>query len=81
MNDNDDRLDLVKSMKNTIERILKLDISDEDEDLQYCFKVLIFDDYVFDIICPLLKVKLFLKNLALYTTRVQRLPSYEHKRK
>jgi hypothetical protein len=58
IDNNDDKLDLVKSMKNIVERILKLDTSDEDEELQYCFKVLIFDDYVFDIICPLLKVKL-----------------------
>jgi hypothetical protein len=53
---NDEKLDLVKSLKNVVDRILKLDSNDEDEDLQYCFKVLIFDDYVFDIICPLLKV-------------------------
>lgn len=53
---NDEKLDLVKSLKSVMERILKLDFLDEDEDLQYCFKVLIFDDYVFDIICPLLKV-------------------------
>jgi hypothetical protein len=61
MNSNDNQnheehLDLVKSLKTTIDRILKLDSNDEDEDLQFCFKVLIFDDYVFDIICPLLKV-------------------------
>lgn len=53
----EEKLDLVKSMKNTVDKILKLDLNDEDEDLQYCFKVLLFDDYVFDIICPLLKVK------------------------
>jgi hypothetical protein len=53
---NDEKLDLVKSLKNVVDRILKLDSNVEDEDLQYCFKVLIFDDYVFDIICPLLKV-------------------------
>lgn len=52
----EDKLDLVKSMQNVVDRILKLDINDEDEDLQYCFKVLVFDDYVFEIICPLLKV-------------------------
>jgi hypothetical protein len=53
---NEDKLDLVKSLKATIDRILTLDSNEEDEDLQFCFKVLIFDDYVFDIICPLLKV-------------------------
>jgi hypothetical protein len=53
---NEDKLDLVISLKSVMERILKLDSNDEDEDLQYCFKVLIFDDYTFDIICPLLKV-------------------------
>lgn len=53
---NEERLDLVKSLKTVVERILKLDLNDEDEELQYCFKVLIFDDYVFEILCPLLKV-------------------------
>jgi hypothetical protein len=53
---NEEKLDLVKSLQATIDRILKLDSNDEDEDLQFCFKVLIFDDYVFEIICPLLKV-------------------------
>jgi hypothetical protein len=53
---NEERLDLVSSLKGMVERILKLDIKDEDEELQYCFKVLIFDDYVFEIISPLLKV-------------------------
>ena len=53
---NEDKLDLVKSLKATVERILKLDINDDDEDLQFCFKVLIFDDYVYEILCPLLKV-------------------------
>ena len=51
----EDKLDLVKSMKNVLDRILTLE--DDDDNFQYCFKVLIFDDYVFDIICPLLKVK------------------------
>jgi hypothetical protein len=55
-NTNEERLDLVKSLKTVVERILKLDLNDEDEELQYCFKVLIFDDYVFEILCPLLKV-------------------------
>jgi hypothetical protein len=55
-NNTEDKLDLVKSLRATLDRILKLDSNDEDEDLQFCFKVLIFDDYVFDIICPLLKV-------------------------
>ncbi len=53
---NEERLDLVKSLKTVVEKILKLDLNDEDEELQYCFKVLIFDDYVFEILCPLLKV-------------------------
>lgn len=56
IDNSEEKLNLVRSMKNTVDKILKLDLSDEDEDLQYCFKVLIFDDYVFDIICPLLKV-------------------------
>jgi len=62
----EDKLDLVKSLKATIDRILTLDSNEEDEDLQFCFKVLIFDDYVFDIICPLLKVfKNYLKHSIL----------------
>jgi hypothetical protein len=52
----EERLDLVKSLKGIVERILKLDLNDEDEDMQHCFKVLVFDDYVFEILCPLLKV-------------------------
>ena len=55
--ESDDKINLVLSMKKAIERIFKLDISEDDEDLQFCFKVLVFDDYVFDILCPLLKVK------------------------
>jgi hypothetical protein len=54
---NEDKLNLVKSIKNVVDRILKLDLNDEDENLQFCFKVLIFDDYVFNILCPLLKVR------------------------
>jgi len=59
MIESEDKLNLVNSMKKVIENIFKLDTSEEDEDLQYCFKVLIFDDYVYDILCPLLKVKFF----------------------
>ena len=52
---NDEKLDLVKSMKSVLEKMLILE--DDDENFQYCFKVLIFDDYVYDILCPLLKVR------------------------
>jgi len=58
--DSDDKINLVMSMKKVIEKIFKLDLQEEDEDLQNCFKILIFDDYVYDILCPLLKVKYFL---------------------
>jgi hypothetical protein len=58
MNTNEEKLDLVKSMKNVLEKMLTLE--DDDENFQYCFKVLIFDDYVYDIICPLLKVNFLL---------------------
>ncbi len=57
---NDDKIDLVKCLKSSVDRILKLDLSDEDEDLQHCFKVLIFDDSTFDIISPLLKVEIYI---------------------
>jgi hypothetical protein len=56
--DTDDKINLVMSMQKVIEKIFKLD-SEDDEDLQYCFKVLVFDDYVYDILCPLLKVRIF----------------------
>jgi hypothetical protein len=74
---NEEGLDLVTSLKGIVERILKLDIKDEDEDLQYCFKVLIFDDYVFEIISPLLKV--YHNKLDLHLERVQHYSSHEHK--
>jgi hypothetical protein len=83
---NEERLDLVKSLKTVVERILKLDLNDEDEELQYCFKVLIFDDYVFEILCPLLKVIkkiLFMKIihieiLDLHIKRIQYYSSHEY---
>ena len=53
----EESLDLLKTLKTTLERIFNLDLHDgENEELQYCFKVLIFDDVVYDIISPLLKV-------------------------
>jgi len=58
-NEGEDKLNLVTSLKKNIERIFNLDLTDDDEDLKYCFKALIFDDYVFNILSPILKVKLF----------------------
>lgn len=55
-NESEDKLNLVNSLKKNIDRIFNLDLSDEDEDLKYCFKALIFDDYVFNILSPILKV-------------------------
>ena len=55
-NEGDDKLNLVTSLKKNIERIFNLDLTDDDEDLKYCFKALIFDDYVFNILSPILKV-------------------------
>ena len=50
-------LDLLKSLKSTLESIFNLELSPgENPELESCFKVLIFDDLVFDIISPLLKV-------------------------
>lgn len=68
---NFDSLDLAKSLQNIIYKIFKLDLnSDDDEKLLNCFKVLIFDDYTFNIISPLLKVKCKFKFLDLYFKRI-----------
>jgi len=50
-------LDILKSLQKTINNIFNLELTEgENEELQSCFKILIFDDYVYEIICPLLKV-------------------------
>ena len=57
---NEDKLDLVRSIKIVLEKIFNLELNEgEDEDLINSFKVLIFDDHVYETICPILKVKLF----------------------
>lgn len=76
MNANEEKLDLVRSMKGVLEKMLTLE--DDDENFQYCFKVLIFDDYVFDIICPLLKVIYYYPDL--YIKGIQCYTPYEYKR-
>ena len=50
-------IDLVKNMNNLLKDIflLKDDNIDSDE-IKYCFKVLLFDDNVFNILSPLLKI-------------------------
>ena len=54
---NEDKLDLVKSIKTILERIFNLELNEGDEeDLIYSFKVLIFDDLVYETISPMLKV-------------------------
>jgi len=54
----EESLDLLKALKTTLDKIFDLDLSEGDNDeLEFCFKVLIFDDIVYDIISPLLKVK------------------------
>ncbi len=79
----EESLDLLKALKTNLNQIFNLDSSDvENEELQYCFKVLIFDDYVFDIISPLLKVNSFLiTTVDLQPKGKQHNPSYEHQRK
>ena len=67
--ESEDKINLVTSVKKVIEKIFKLDLSEEDEDLQYCFKVLIFDDYTYEILCPLLKVKILQKNFYFISQR------------
>ena len=53
----DESINLVTNMNNLLKDIfsLKDDYSDTDE-LKYCFKVLLFDDKVFNILSPLLKI-------------------------
>ncbi len=53
----DESINLVTNMNNILKDIfsLKDDYTDSDE-LKYCFKVLIFDDKVFNILSPLLKI-------------------------
>ena len=53
----DESINLVTNLNNTLKEIfiLKDDYSDNDE-LKYCFKVLLFDDKVFNILSPLLKI-------------------------
>jgi len=49
--------DLLKSLQKIINNIFNLELTEGDNDeLQTCFKVLVFDDYVYEIINPLLKV-------------------------
>jgi hypothetical protein len=57
MENNEDKLDLVKCTKNVLEKIFNLELNEGDEeDLIHCFKILIFDDIVYETICPILKV-------------------------
>ena len=53
----DTSINLVKNMNIILQDIfsLKDDYSD-DEELKYCFKILLFDDKVFNILAPLLKI-------------------------
>ena len=53
----DESINLVSRMNNELKNIftLKDDFTDSDE-IKYCFKVLLFDDNVFNILSPLLKV-------------------------
>ena len=54
---NDSSINLVTNMNTILKDIfsLKDDYSD-DEELKYCFKILLYDDKVFNILCPLLKI-------------------------
>ena len=54
---NDSSINLVTNMNTILKDIfsLKDDYSD-DEQLKYCFKILLYDDKVFNILCPLLKI-------------------------
>lgn len=54
----DESVNLVTSMKDTLEKIFNLnsDNTELEESLKYCFKILLFDDKVFNILSPLLKI-------------------------
>ena len=54
---NDTSINLVSNMNSVLQDIfsLKDDYSD-DEELKFCFKILLFDDKVFSILSPLLKI-------------------------
>ena len=54
---NDSSINLVTNMNTILKDIfsVKDDYSD-DEELKYCFKILLYDDKVFNILCPLLKI-------------------------
>jgi hypothetical protein len=54
---NESSINLVTNMNTILKDIfsLKDDYSD-DEELKYCFKILLYDDKVFNILCPLLKI-------------------------
>lgn len=47
---------VVTGLKNTLKSIFSLGANEGDE-LANCFKVLVFDDYVYEILCPLMKVQ------------------------
>jgi len=56
-------MNLLKSMQNVLKNIFNLELSEgENDDLSSCFKVLVFDDHVYDIIYPFLKVKFYYIN-------------------
>jgi len=59
----DNSLNLLKSLQTILNKIFNLELSEgQNDELQSCFKVLIFDDYAYDIICPFLKVNIILNN-------------------
>lgn len=47
---------VVTGLQNTLKTIFSLGANENDE-LANCFKVLVFDDYVYEILCPLMKVQ------------------------
>ena len=68
----DESINLVTRMNNELKDIftLKDDYSDNDE-LKYCFKVLLFDDKVFNIISPLLKIYFLRQNNISLTLNIK----------
>ena len=68
----DESINLVTRMNNELKDIftLKDDYSDNDE-LKYCFKVLLFDDKVFNILSPLLKIFFLRQNNISLTLNIK----------
>ena len=68
----DESINLVTRMNNELKDIFTLkDDYSEDDELKFCFKVLLFDDKVFNIISPLLKIYFLRQNNISLTLNIK----------